>query len=630
MSGKLDDSPTPSSEPVTGLEDRSGLCDDDGKLAATSTGAQPAPALPIHRVASIGVLGIVCGTLAVVGYRALVGDHNQDPEEALAQVLVASTFVVSGLIAATRRPASRVGLLLVFAGVGLLLRRLQYSNDALLFTIGFAFGEISSAFIAHAVLGYPTGRVRRMSERWFVAAGYVIGLLLPILALLFFDADGSCFYNCEGAKHAHSLIGVLPSDDAAAGLRTAFRVLAFGILGGIFIVLAVRKYLAAGSAGRRLLAPLLIAGLAAASRAVSEAIIGVSDHSEFTREALFWWQMAVLAAIPISLLIGLLRSRLARAAVADMLPLLEKTPPADLGRTLGTALGDPALQVAFWYPQEETWVDAEGASVVLPAEGSGRSVTHVEHGRPVAALIHDPMLVHEPHLVQDVAAAAGLTLENARLQAELQAQLVALRESRARVVAAADIERRRIERNLHDGAQQRLLAVALELTKAERRLPELQPEELRAVLDGAVSEVREAVADLRHLAHGLHPTILAEQGLRPALSRLGDRMPIPTQTVVELRGRLPAGVEATVYYVVSEALANVEKHAGASEVTVRVVQHDHSVVAEVSDDGVGGVDPLGSGLRGLRDRVEANGGHLEISSRRGRGTRLVAEVPCAS
>ena len=615
---------------MSGLEGCPALCDDSLKLAVTPTGAQPAPALSYPRTASVGVLGIVCGTLAVVGYRALVGDHNQDPEEAAAQVLVASTFVVSGLIAATRRPASRVGLLLIAAGVGLLLRRLQYSNDALLFTIGFAFGEISSAFIAHAVLGYPTGRVRARSERWFVAAVYAIGLLLPVLVLLFFDANGSCFYNCDGQAHAHSLIGVLPSDDAATGLRTAFRVLAFGVLGGIFIVLAVRKFLSAGSAGRRLFAPLLIAGLAAASRAVSEAVIGVSDHSELTREALFWWQMAVLAAIPISLLVGLLRSRLARAAVADMLPLLENTPSTELSRTLGNALGDPTLQVAFWYPEEGIWVDAEGNAVVLPPESSGRSVTRVEHGGPVAALIHDPALVHEPHLVEDVAAAAGLTLQNARLQAELQAQLLALRESRARVVAAADIERRRIERNLHDGAQQRLLAVALELTKAERRVAEMGHEELRAILNGAVSELREAVADLRHLAHGLHPTILAEQGLRPALSRLGDRMPIPTRTIVELHGRLPASVEATVYYVVSEALANVEKHAHASEVTVRVLQSDGTVVTEVTDDGAGGVDPLGSGLRGLRDRVEANGGHLAISSREKQGTRLVARVPCAS
>jgi signal transduction histidine kinase len=196
-------------------------------------------------------------------------------------------------------------------------------------------------------------------------------------------------------------------------------------------------------------------------------------------------------------------------------------------------------------------------------------------------------------------------------------------------VAAADTERRRIERNLHDGTQQRLLALALELTKAQRRATEIDQKELRALLDDAVSELREAVADLRDLAHGLHPTILAEQGLRPALSKLSDRMPIPTRTILDLDGRLPMTVEATVYYVVSEALANVEKHARASEVTIRVARRDDMVVVEVSDDGVGGVDPRGSGLRGLRDRVEANGGRLEISDQSGRGTRLAAELPCA-
>jgi signal transduction histidine kinase len=574
-------------------------------------------------------LGIACGALAVLGYRALVVDHDQDPAEAVAQILVAWTFVVSGLIGAWRRPASRVGLLLLAAGVGLLLRRLQYSNDAVLFTIGFALGEVSSAFIAHAVLGYPSGRLRALSERCFVIAAYTLALLLPLLALLFFDADGSCFYNCDGETHGRSLIAIIPSEEAAVDLRTATRVLGLGVLGGIFIVLVVRKLLAAGAAGRRLMAPLLIASVAAATRAVSEAIIGVSDHSEVVRKALFWWQMAVLAAIPISLLIGLLRSRLARAAVADMLPLLEKAQSADLRPLLANALGDPTLEVAYWYPQERAWVDVAGSPVSLPDETSSRSVTRIEHDGPIAALVHDPMLEHEPVLVRDVAAAAGLALENARLQAELQAQLVDLRESRARLVAAADTERRRIERNLHDGTQQRLLALALELTKAQRRATEIDQKELRALLDDAVSELREAVADLRDLAHGLHPTILAEQGLRPALSKLSDRMPIPTRTILDLDGRLPMTVEATVYYVVSEALANVEKHARASEVTIRVARRDDMVVVEVSDDGVGGVDPRGSGLRGLRDRVEANGGRLEISDQSGRGTRLAAELPCA-
>jgi signal transduction histidine kinase len=537
--------------------------------------------------------------------------------------------VVSGLVAAWRRPASRVGLLLVAAGIGLLLRRLQYSNDALLFTIGFALGEVSSAFIAHAVLGYPTGRLRALSEKAFVYAGYAIGLALPLLTLLFFDSNASCFYNCDGA-HAHSLIGFFPSEDAANGTRTAFRVLAFGVLGGIFILLVVRKLLVAGAAGRRMLAPLLIASLAAASRAVSEAVIGVSDHSESTRVALFWWQMAVLAAIPLSLLIGLLRSRLARVAVADMLPRLDNAEPADLGPLLAKALRDPTVELAFWYPQDGSWVDADGAPVQLPVEGSGRSVAHIEHDGPIAALIHDSMLVHEPHLVRDVAAAARLALENARLQAEMRAQLTIVQESRARIVKATDEERRRIERDLHDGAQQRLVALALQLRTAHRNRGERVEPEVAELLTAAVGELQVAVAELRELAQGVHPAILTEEGLNAALESLVGRTPL-LSTLDADEDRFAPNVEATAYFVVSEALTNVVKHAQASRVAVSARRRAGVLVVQVVDNGIGGAQADGgSGLRGLADRVEAAGGRLLVECPAEGGTCVVAEIPCES
>jgi len=577
-------------------------------------------------------LALLAGSagLALVGYRALVYDHHQAAAESAVQILIASTFVGAGLYGAWRRPASRVGILLVVAGIGLLFRRLQYSNDPFLFTVGFATGELSTAFIVHAVLGYPTGRVRRASERGFVALAYTLAIGLPVATLVFYDPTASCFYDCDGTAHARSLIAAFPNDGVATGLRTAFRVVALGVLGVVFMGLVTRKLVGAGSAGRRLLAPLLIAGLAAATRAVLEGALAFSDYDEPVRAALFWWQMVVLAAIPLALLIGLLRARLARAAVADVLPALESARPWEVGRLLAGALGDRTLEVAFWYPEEQSYVDPAGVSFTLPAADEERSVTYIEHDGPIAVLVHDPMLEHEPSLVADVAAAARLALENARLQAEVQAQLAAVKESRARIVAAADTERRRIERDLHDGAQQRLLAVALELTSADRRRGELDRDELHRVLRGAVSELRDAVAELRDLAHGLHPTILAEQGLGPALSKLADRSSVPVTVTLGLDGRLPAACEATMYYVVSEALANVEKHAGACRVTIDVAERAGRVVAEVRDDGPGGADKDGSGLRGLRDRVEANGGYLRVASPAGQGTRIVAEVPCGS
>jgi signal transduction histidine kinase len=338
----------------------------------------------------------------------------------------------------------------------------------------------------------------------------------------------------------------------------------------------------------------------------------------------------VLAAIPLSLLIGLLRSRLARVAVADMLPRLDKAEPADLGPLLAKALGDPTVELAFWYPQDRSWVDAHGAPVQLPAEGSGRSVAHIEHDGPIAALIHDSMLVHEPHLVRDVAAAARLALENARLQAEMRAQLTIVQESRARIVKATDEERRRIERDLHDGAQQRLVALALQLRTAHRNRAERVDPEVAELLAAAVGELQVAVVELRELAQGVHPAILTEEGLNAALESLLGRTPLLSTLDAE-EDRFAPNVEATAYFVVSEALANVVKHAQASRVAVSARRRAGVLVVKVVDNGIGGVQADGgSGLRGLADRVEAVGGRLLVECPAEGGTCVLAEIPCES
>ena len=215
-----------------------------------------------------------------------------------------------------------------------------------------------------------------------------------------------------------------------------------------------------------------------------------------------------------------------------------------------------------------------------------------------------------------------------RLNAELRAGVDELRASRARIVAAADAERRRLERNLHDGAQQRLVTLALDLRLARGRV-ETDPEEARRLLDAAAAQLAEALAELRELARGIHPAVLSERGLGPALEVLAHRAPVPVEVVSELDARLPSPVEAAAYYVVSEALANVAKYAQATAVQVRVTRGNGTAVIEISDDGVGGADERnGSGLRGLADRVEALHGRLAVESPHGCGTRLHAEIPC--
>jgi signal transduction histidine kinase len=243
-------------------------------------------------------------------------------------------------------------------------------------------------------------------------------------------------------------------------------------------------------------------------------------------------------------------------------------------------------------------------------------------------LAHNPELTEQRELIDAVTAVARLALENERLHAEVLAQLEEVRASRVRLVDAADAERRRVERNLHDGAQQRLVALSLVLGQAQSLVVE-GDSELATTLADASEELRRALAELRELARGIHPTLLTEEGLVAAAESLAERSPIPVVVSSELKGRPPSHVEATGYFVVAEALANIVRHAGASQAMVSFTTADGLLRVEVHDDGRGGADPgAGSGLRGLEDRVVALGGTLSIDSSPEIGTRVVAVLPC--
>jgi len=301
---------------------------------------------------------------------------------------------------------------------------------------------------------------------------------------------------------------------------------------------------------------------------------------------------------------------------------------ADLREGLARALGDPALELAFWMPELSRYVDAAGRPVELPADDDPRrTVTEVSRqDRRVAAIVHDR--AQDRATVRAAGAATALLLDNRRLDAELRARLVELRASRARLVEAADAERRRLERNLHDGAQSRLVALALTLRLA--RMGVRDGSETAALLDTSLDELRQSLDDLRDLARGIHPAVLSDCGLDPAVRALAARAPVPVDIVGGPTGRLPAAVETAAYFVVAEALTNVSKYARAAHATVRVERVDGHLLVDVSDDGIGGATPDGgSGLRGLSDRVAALSGTLEVSSPPGHGTRLRADLPCA-
>ena len=337
----------------------------------------------------------------------------------------------------------------------------------------------------------------------------------------------------------------------------------------------------------------------------------------------------VMATVPFAFLAGLLRSRVAGAtAVSEVMARLGD--PAVRGTGISQALTDAlegtSLVIAHRLP-EGGYADAAGRGVALPPEGSDRAVIPLEAAdEPVAVLIHDASRDAERELVRAVSAAAALTLENERLATELRAKVEEVSASRARIVESADAARRRLERDLHDGAQQRLVALALSLRMLGSKLED--DPEARQELDSSRTELDLALDELRELARGLHPSVLSDRGLPAALDALARRAPLPVDLEVTADERLPEPVESAFYFVVAEALTNVAKYADATRARVNVTRDDGQVLVEVSDDGVGGADPgAGSGLRGLRDRVAALGGRLEVDSRRGSGTTVRAAIP---
>jgi signal transduction histidine kinase len=307
---------------------------------------------------------------------------------------------------------------------------------------------------------------------------------------------------------------------------------------------------------------------------------------------------------------------------------LSSPPRADqlVRDSLAEGLGDESLTIAYWLPEREIFVDDEGHEVqISAATASGRVWTPVEHdGKLIAAIIHRPDLANT-NIVQTAGTAAVLQLENERLRADLRARLDELRASRARIVEVSDAERKRLERNLHDGAQQQLVALALQLRLARNKTTD---EESAKLIDGALEQLDQALSELRELARGIHPAILSDRGLEAAVKALAERQPLPTEIEFAVEHELEPTVEATAYFVVAEGLTNIGKYAGAELANVRVRERDGELEVEVADDGCGGADASkGSGLHGLEERLRALDGTLAIESKAGEGTRLLARIP---
>ena len=574
-------------------------------------------------------LGLAAAALGVVAYRVQVQNTHADTPAA-AQVAVGWAFVVAGSVAWLRRPANRVGPLLLAAGFAYLTRQLRYSESAFLFTVFFLIGDLAFALVGHAILAYPSGRVSGRGARWLVRVGYATVVAFPFAVLLLHGQRGALL-EMGLPRPRRSLLLLSDRQHAVELVQKTEIVVLFGLLASLLIAVITRRFWRASRRSRRVLAPLVLAAIALVLRAIYECVLTFVNQQPLAHPYLFWWQVGAFMALPLALLVGLLRARLARANVSGLVLELDRTPatPGSVQQALRHALADPSLALFFWLPERRGFVDAGGSPVSLPAESAERAVTRLEHGgKPIAALAYDASLREEPELVDAAAAAARLGLENARLHAETRAQLQQVRESRRRIVSAADAERRRIERNLHDGAQQRLLALALQLSSAQGRIGGGSNPDVEQLLAASVEELQGTIDELRTLARGLHPTVLVEFGLGAALEALVSKSPIPI-TVDVAEGRLPAEVESTAYFVACEALNNIVKHANATSGTIVVQRRDGKLLLEISDNGTGGAHAgEGSGLLGIRDRVEALGGRLRLHSPAGGGTRITVEIPC--
>jgi signal transduction histidine kinase len=571
---------------------------------------------PLTRPRILVIAAVAAAVGLADGLLIITSDHFQDRVVwSMFGPFISWGFVGTGLYAWWRRPESRFGLLLVALGYAWLLAPLPAASSPVIFTAGIVVGSLWGPLLAHALLSFPTGRLRNRRERALVIFAYAVVPLASVPAMLVADAD--VVYSCDGPCPENML---LVEKDTALG--ETIEGVASGVVMAtalLVVVFLVMRWRAAGRSERRSLAPLFAAGGGTLALVVVPGLTGV--------EAFSWLAFVAFAATPFAFLAGLVRadvsqSRGVRSLVARLADLPER---ADLRDALADALGDPTLRLAFWLPEQERYVDAAGAPMVV---GSDQMVTEIERdGRRVAAIVHDRALAEHTETVQAAGAATALLLENQRLDAELRAHIVELRASRTRIVEAADTERRRIERNLHDGAQSRLVALALNLRLGRAAVDDESP--AAALIDASIDEVRQSLEELRELARGIHPPVLSQRGLEPALRVLAARAPLPVEFVGGLGDRLPEAVETAAYFVVSEALTNMAKYARAEHATVRIEREDGRLLLEIRDDGVGGAHPdAGSGLRGLADRVAALDGELDITSPAGEGTRLRVRLPC--
>ncbi|TXK18554.1 histidine kinase [Homoserinibacter sp. GY 40078] len=552
--------------------------------------------VPVLMGAAIILFGIV--ELA----EGAVRTPETHPALVAATPIAAAVSAIAGVVAAVRRPANRMGFLLLGGGFALLLSGLDLFSAPLLVAIGALGGALVLPVVIHALHAFPTGSLRGACSPITVTCAWITGTVLQVPVFIF---------------GASSPLATSPDPVAFAVATTVQQLAWVGVIVATAVLLFNRLRLAS-AVRRRVLAPLYVYGVAALGLAL---LVGVIPDADPVYVEVV--QLILIAGVPIEFLVALARGGFESTGRLEALSYrvaASDDARRDLGSALRAVLGDPSAEIVYWSDAAGGYVDASGAALV---DDPRLALAGAEvDGRRVGAVRYDTRIVGEHELAMSAAGVLGFAIERERLAADLRASRDGLRASRRRLVGAAEDERRRIAADLHDGLQSRLVMIALAASEAERTGD-------AAALRGLRSGVDQAIADLRAFVHAVMPAALTERGVSSAIRELVDEIAMPVELELELGpGRLAPEVESAAYMVVAEGISNVIKHAAASRIRISAEDRGDGIRVCVDDDGLGGAAlVVGSGLGRLRDRVEAVGGRLEVEPRTGGGTRLVADLP---
>jgi signal transduction histidine kinase len=550
-----------------------------------------------------------------------------DGAPVVVRVLIIGGYITAGIYAQTSRIHARMGALLIGAGLFSSLWLLNGSSNQVAFSIGIACASVVPTMVALLMLAHPTGRVTERRFLWATGGTLAAGWLLtnaisvqPALKTPLLSCHPDCPVDAASWTAASGAVPIL----------TALAVGSWTVLTIGTPILVARRARRSSAPTRQSLFPVWVVAVAiAASLVLYLVLLAVWPRAAPTVGAIY---IAADVAVPLAILAGLSRERTFMAqALAELVNHLARLPQADPEALMAAALRDPSLKIAYRRPETGTYVDLSGRRLEeLPAD---MAVTWIERdGRGLAAVIYDPELTGLERFVRAIASAAVIRLERAHVEADLKAAARDLVASRGRLVDMAHAERRRLERDLHDGVQQHLVGIRIKLDLAAETIKE-DPAQGEQVLASVGRQLDDLLQEVRSLARGIYPSLLSERGVVEALRAAGRSAPTPVSVHATSVGRYAEEIEVAVYFCCLEALQNVIKHAGPdSSARIALSEEGPLLRFEIRDSGVGfnsGEVPHGAGLTNMRDRIEAVDGRLEMVSSKGRGTTVRGFVPVA-